>query len=319
MPVSARVVMIMAAGGRLDLSKNQPVSSFSIVAIIYNPNSTGNSKEEADELAQELATRDLGVEVRLVPTERAGHAIELAYDLAKQYERPLLVSSSGDGGYNEVINGAMLATEEGATPVCAVLAAGNANDHSRTVVDQPLAELIENAEVRPIDLLKMEVRSIDDSERTYYGHSYIGLGLTPTVAVELNRSNLNRLKETLIVYKALRGLQPVEIQVGKRRLHVDSLVMANISQMAKVLTIAENAEPDDGRFEVTVFPYRKKLTLVSRLLKAMFRGIRGRSVRRYEFTAVKDMVLQVDGEVHELLAGDAVTVTSARLALATLR
>ncbi len=294
------------------------MTRFTVIAIIFNPNSTGSSDDLAERLAQDLKEAGVDTPVELTPTQYAGHAVELAYDLARQHERPLIISSSGDGGYNEVINGALRARGEGANPVCAVLAAGNANDHSRTVMNRPLSEAIDSGDVVTIDVLKAAVVSGAD-EVVHYAHSYIGLGLTPTVAVDLNRTKLNRFKETFIVYKALKDLHPVEIEVQGKRKKIDSLVIANISQMAKFLTIAENAEPDDGRMKITVFPYRKKARLIFMLVKAMVKGIRGRDARRYEFRAVKDMVMQIDGEVKELSAGDTVTVTVMAGALDTLR
>ena len=42
--------------------------------------------------------------MRVSPTERAGHARDLAKQAAGT-GRPLIVSVSGDGGYNEVVDG----------------------------------------------------------------------------------------------------------------------------------------------------------------------------------------------------------------------
>src|SRR4051812_13045559 len=96
-----------------------PMPSYTEVAIIYNPNSTGNAEENAKQLQADLRSSLPGLAVRLLPTERAGHAIELAYGFAKKHKNPLIVAASGDGGYNEVINGALRAQGEGASPVCA--------------------------------------------------------------------------------------------------------------------------------------------------------------------------------------------------------
>lgn len=282
------------------------------VLVIYNPNSTGPSRDLAEKLKADLEKADFSTPIELVATERAGHAVELAYQAAKDHERPLIVSSSGDGGYNEVVNGAMQAQAEGANPMCAVLAAGNANDHSRTVMKRPLHEaMLEGNEAR-LDVL---VASVDG--RKIYAHSYIGIGLTPTVAVRLNEENLNRFKETVIVYKALRDLQPVEIRVNGRTRKVDSLVIANIGNMAKVLRIADNARPDDGKIRVTTFPYRHRARLIRMLLKAIFQGITGKTRTYFEFETLKKTVLQFDGEVHEIEAGQKVGIRADKGALHT--
>ena len=62
-------------------------------------------------------------------TNHTGHATELAREAAATGS-PLIVSDSGDGGYNEVVNGAM--------------ASGNANHHARFMHDEPLVELKKN-------------------------------------------------------------------------------------------------------------------------------------------------------------------------------
>ena len=70
--------------------------------------------------------------------------------------------------------------------VCAVKAAGNANDHRRTTARRPLIDAITAGEVRRIDLLRL---AIGDGvhARTQYAHSYIGLGLTPVMAIGLEK------------------------------------------------------------------------------------------------------------------------------------
>ena len=135
----------------------------------------------AKELAEKLT---VSVPIELVPTAHAGHATDLAYQFAKNKKRPLIISSSGDGGYNEVINGALRAKAEGADPVCAPLPAGNANDHNRALSQRPLHEAINDSAVTYIDVIRV---SIDPkrSDGARFAHSYVGLGLTPTVAVEL--------------------------------------------------------------------------------------------------------------------------------------
>ena len=65
------------------------------------------------------------------------------------------MSVSGDGGYNEVVDGVMQAGNNDV--VCAVKAAGNANDHRRTTGERPLVDAVIAGEVRRIDLLRLTV------------------------------------------------------------------------------------------------------------------------------------------------------------------
>ena len=74
---------------------------FDRVVLIFNPNSTGNASGLTAELCDDLARRQPDLPVMLQQTEHAGHARDLARDAALT-GCPLLVSVSGDGGYNEV-------------------------------------------------------------------------------------------------------------------------------------------------------------------------------------------------------------------------
>ena len=83
--------------------------TYTTIAIIYNPKSTGQSEELAQEFAADIRQQLPNQKVELIATQHAGHAEELAYELASSSSNPLIISSSGDGGYNEVVNGAIKA------------------------------------------------------------------------------------------------------------------------------------------------------------------------------------------------------------------
>jgi diacylglycerol kinase (ATP) len=309
--------------------------AFPRIVIIYNPNSTGPSRALAEELAAALLNIDHrylivkssttpvvpgAIPIELAPTQRAGHAVELAEAAARRYDRPLIVSSSGDGGYHEVVGGVMRATAAGHPAVTAVLPAGNANDHHRTLArDQPLADRIRAGRTTRIDLLRADFHSPTGPTTTSYAHSYLGLGLTPVVAAELNRHTLNAFRELIIMVKTFAGLRPVTIQTGGRTLTLDSLILSNINQMAKALTVSQTGDPQDGQFEITAFPAGSKLALLGRLVRAAIGGLRaGRRASRYEFTVTKPTPIQLDGEVSDLATGTRVTVTAAPSALETI-
>src|ERR687897_458691 len=104
------------------------VASFDRIVIIFNPKSTGRAPELAEELRDELTERLPTVPLELRPTQHAGHARDLAREAAGA-GRPLLVSVSGDGGYNEVVDGVMQAGDTGAG--AGRLPPGNADDPRR--------------------------------------------------------------------------------------------------------------------------------------------------------------------------------------------
>jgi diacylglycerol kinase family enzyme len=290
--------------------------SFDRVVLIFNPNSTGNASGLAAELRDELARRQPGLTVMLQGTEHAGHARDLARDAALT-GCPLLVSVSGDGGYNEVVNGAMQSGNDAV--VCAVLPAGNANDHRRATREQPLVDAIVTGSVTRIDLLRLTVGG--SFPTTTYAHSYIGLGLTPVVAVDLEKGGKGSIREALTAIRAFAGFRPFEIQLenGSRQ-RFDSIVFANISEMAKVATISEDdSRPDDGKFEVITVKHTAKWRLLGTAIKAAVRGLGPQpSVREYHFTNVKTMPIQVDGEVMELGAGAKARIDIAQRVMRTV-
>lgn len=285
---------------------------FSNVVIIYNPNSTGSAKVEARRLRQVLKRERPSLPVKLHPTDYAGHATEIAYDAAKDFKRPLIISASGDGGYNEVVNGALQAQEEGARPVCAVLPAGNANDHARTMQNKPLVDLILAESVTKLDVLKVDLATPGMMVRSRYAHSYVGLGITPIVASELDKKGgkNSSVRETLAVFRTVWKMRPVQIRRKGRLVKYDSIICSIIPEMAKVFTISGAARPDDGRFELTMIPHGLKIGLVRHMVKGVFAEI-GASTRQADFhcTLQQKSRIQFDGEVVRLAAATRVSVT----------
>lgn len=288
--------------------------SFDRITIIYNPNSTGNAPQMARELHEQIGERLPDIPADLVQTERAGHAEELALAAAKAAKRPLVISVSGDGGYHEVVNGVMASGNSEA--VAAVHAAGNANDHRSAVRERPLIESIVLGEVVKFDLLKVEIPNAP----VRYAHSYLGLGISPVVAVELNRHTLNAFRELKLVFQTFWGYRPFKIKVpGGRTRTYDSLVCANIPRMAKVLKLSEQNTPTDGLFELILVPGGSKLRLIITALRLIALGpAKAHKLSSYSFETLKPMPMQLDGEVVDLGAHAKVTVTAAKQVLNTL-
>ena len=293
------------------------MSHFTKVVVIFNPNSTGDSQAIAREFCDKLRKLRPSSEVILKETTHAGHGEELGYELTKASAgQLLLVSVSGDGGYNQLINGVMRAVDAGASaPICAILPGGNANDHHSFVAQRTLLEAIAAGGLTKFDLLKVV------TDQTRYAHSYVGLGLTPLVAVELNKHDLLAIKEMWLSLKTFWKLKPFKIIVAGKQRTFDSLIMANIGVMAKHLKLDPDAgPPQDGRFEVLRWSHNHKLRLVQQLLKAAIgKTDSPKSVTKFSFTTVAPMPMQLDGELIKLKANQAVTVVSAASKLRTYR
>lgn len=291
---------------------------FDTISLIVNPHSTGDAPGAAARLRDQL-TEGLpySPEIRMLPTAYAGHAVDLAREAAAT-PHALVVSVSGDGGYNEVVNGVMAA---GTTDtVCAVAPAGNANDHQRTTSRKPLAEAIARGRVRRMDLLHLSTGE-GTGAKAVYAHSYIGFGLTPVVAIDMEKGNKGAFKELVSAVRTFAKFRPFRIQhADGTRQKIDSLLFANIPQMAKYATLSEAEDrPADGKFEVILFPHTAKWKVLLQVLRATTTGLGDQpSMSRYEFTTLKPMPYQLDGEIRSVPARTRVRVESAPSALTVI-
>lgn len=294
--------------------------TFTKINIIYNPKSSGKSKRLADELRSKLKAGLSGVKIVCVASEYAGHARELAHKMALDDEKPLIISSSGDGGYNEVINGVMSAANPYA--VCAVLPAGNANDHSRAVHRHDIAESIIAGKIQHLDLIRITTTTENEAPIVRYAHSYVGLGITPALAAELAAYKLHIFQEFLQILRLYRKTESFKIDHQDKVIELDNLLFTNIYLMAKILTFAPKSLPNDGKFEVIISPSNHKAQLTRRILRAAVarkpKAKAVKSMNSFMFKTMHDTLMQMDGELVQLASGSTVVVESAHNALATI-
>ncbi|MDT0169812.1 diacylglycerol kinase family protein [Pseudarthrobacter sp. BRE9] len=288
---------------------------FDRAVVIFNAGRAGmGARIEA--LQRELAVDLPGLPVDLLPTEYAGHARALARTEAGQ-GAPLILSVSGDGGYNDVVNGVM--DVPGSKAMCSVIPAGNANDHFRSLPARTFTDALRTGEVRHIDLLRVAFRS-GSREQVQYAHSYVGFGLTPLMAIGIEKGGKGKVVELISVARTLRGLKPFElVRDDGATAKFDSLILANISRMAKYGTVSESHYPDDGRFEVVTLPHAGLMKMALMTLRAVTLGLGHQpSVTSYAFSTRNAVPCQIDGEVVHIEAGTHVRVESAMGALATI-
>ncbi|MBC7942987.1 hypothetical protein H7X68_00595 [Candidatus Saccharibacteria bacterium] len=288
---------------------------YTTVAVIYNPNSTGPSETLAKIFETNLRLKLPKQKIELIATEHAGHGEELAYLIAKSSKNPLIISSSGDGGYHEVINGVMKAQNEGFQSITGLLPAGNANDHYNNLHNEDIIDLIIKNKTKKIDLLKIVSTSKGKSiER--YAHSYIGFGLTPSVGKELNKTRLNILTEAWVVVRTLFSIKPVRLKVGKKTRYYESIIFSNVDRMSKYLKISQPSRITDGVFEVTIFKPRNKIKLVMLLLRASLNGLKeDDQVSEFVLETTDKVLVQTDGEVMTLDAYSQVLIKIEKLML----
>ncbi|MFC4372384.1 hypothetical protein [Citricoccus nitrophenolicus] len=83
--------------------------------------------------------------------------------------------------------------------------------------------------------------------------------------------------------------------------------------MAKYATLSEaDDRPADGMFEVVLFPHTAKWRVLLKAFRASTTGLGDQpSVARYEFTTLKPLPYQIDGEVRTAEANTRILVESA--------
>ena len=294
------------------------MKKFTSVTIIYNPKSTGDGEKLAKKLKADLKQKGFLQKVLLKATEHAGHAEDIAYKQAMSSTRALIISSSGDGGYNEVVNGIMKAQSEGASPVAGLLPAGNANDHFKNIYKNDSTTSILKHSTQCIDLLSLEPTKNKKSFQKY-AHSYIGIGLTPKLGEQLNQTKLNRINEIIISFKNLLLFEPVDIKHHEAVYSYYSIVAANIKTMSKVLELSKDTSVSDGRFELITFEKTNKRKLFIILLKSAILGLKTeKSVKKFSFKTIEPTLIQLDGEVYKLDSNSDVKVAIKRQKLECL-
>lgn len=270
------------------------------IYIIYNPHSTGDGKANAKQLRNDISAADSDIQVRLLPTSHAGHAINIARDHAAP--DTMIVSSSGDGGFHEVVNGVLTSDYPGT--IVGLLPSGNANDHYHSQHTGDIVDRIKRSDVRTAPVLRLSW-----ADQTLYAHSYAGLGLTADIGHTLTKASLNPLREAWIVIKGLLIRRSVRLIIDGKTRRYDSLVYAVAERMSKYLqTGASQAAPDE--FAVIATPHRSLTWLLRHLLHRTQEPSDPTIATSASFTTIRHTRLQCDGEVTTIPAHTTVTITA---------
>lgn len=294
------------------------MDKFSEIVVVYNPVSTGLSRENAEYVHDKLKLKlPKTVKIKLTKTQYPGHGEHIGYEYASASGATLIISSSGDGGYHDLINGVLAAGNT--SVVTSILPSGNANDHfhatgdSRTI-DQ-LIQTIERGNISQIDVLKITGK-INGIDWTRYAHSYAGLGISPVVGKHLNRTKLNFFNEKWLLLRYLFSFRYVKLIIDNRPIKYSSLIFTNIHKMAKVIKLADNVSLQDGKFDISVIRYHSNLRLFLTLAKAVLFGLKQKaSMSEFTFKTTEELLIQLDGEVYTLDADSTIKVEAIPKAL----
>lgn len=230
--------------------------------IIANPRAGHGRGNRTLEQLRELIRRR-GLDIEPVPTERPGHATELARRAAGTVDR--IAVMGGDGTISEVVNGLA-----GSETALGVIPMGTGNDVARSL-GIPIGDIDAALDVAWSGV----TRAVDvGRERDRLFISVLGIGFPAIVAAEAN--GFTRLRGPaaffVAVYKALHRLRavPLEIRLDDETIERDcvAILVQNTPYTGGGLKMAPAAEVDDGALDVVIVADIGKLDLMVRFPRA---------------------------------------------------
>jgi diacylglycerol kinase family enzyme len=259
------------------------------LALIVNPFASAVSEERVRAVEQELARAG---EVRTVLTERAGHAVELAAGV----EGEAIVVYSGDGGFNEVLNGVREGVGVGFLPGGGTNVLPRALGLPRDAVEaaRQVADAVQEGRTRTISLGRV-------NGRRFAFAAGVGLDAELIRSVDaLGRSADGKRPGDLAFLAAATRL----LATRRGRLEPE-LDVRGLGRAAFVLVANTDPYTFVGSHPLHVAPERVTPANLPRLLRAVFSGrgqadagdiVYAHDVDRVEVAADRPLPLQADGE-----------------------
>jgi hypothetical protein len=210
----------------------------------------------------------------------------------EKYERPLIVSVGGDGSFNLLIN---VLPNINLDPVVAVYPAGTANDNARVTGyrKEKIVEGILAGKTRRIDLI--EIRITGKTAKTYYAHSYFGIGVTGHTAKAINEHHGDLYQQVVIALGAILKFKPVLVH-GEKVSHIS---WHSISEMCRFCKVSKISRDDDGLLEMV----KIKASLLNRP-KLIYTFIKSFSIGLDSKERVKESHLAIPHETWSQFDGE---------------
>jgi diacylglycerol kinase (ATP) len=294
--------------------------------IILNPKADlghgANYFEKIKEMIKPLGGIDI------VPTERPGHANELALQaLDAGYD--ILVAAGGDGTINEVINGIMLSDMTGIK--LGVIPVGSGNDFAHSMgVSKDIPTAVRNisrGQTRKIDLGLLE----DDKGRQRYFANNLGVGFDANVILRTQKITWLRgfLKYLAAVLTALaKDYLPVHLRVRYDDEEVVNqetlfLYMGIGTRGGGGFLLTPDALHDDDLIDSCTVPMLGRLRFIS-LISSAIKGThihtpypQMRRNKQIVINSTEAMPIQIEGEIYAVPEDDIhqIVVTSLPAAL----
>ncbi len=272
-------------------------------AIIHNPLAGGKKKGKNDINLARQCLDDLNVSYKILQTEYAGHAIELADQLGKDGYR--VIGAGGDGTCNEVLHGII---SSGSGALCGFIPIGSGNDVPAvlgiTADIKRACEIIAEGYTGKCDVgLALK----DDGIKRYF----LGVGSQGFDAEVARRANENKEKNyNAMVIKALFAWKSKEVKVimdnETYEGYANLVAVGNGGSYGAGMYICQKAKVDDGLFDISIADIKKLKLLIQ--FKRMYSGSLSPHPNIFEYQSKKvriemlnpedeSYLCQVDGEM----------------------
>lgn len=209
-----------------------------------------------------------GAKFDLILTERPRHAVEIAREAACA-GYTLVVAAGGDGTTNEVVNGLLAASREGAISTLGLLPVGSGSDFANNVgVPADLrsaCQKLVRGQTRLVDICRVTV----DGEHQHYFDNTVNVGFGGIVTLEALKVKWVRglalylpvVLKTIFLTRAPRVM--LEYDGQKVDLPAAMICVGNGAREGGGFYCTPTAQPDDGVFDVCVVREIGKIQMLS--------------------------------------------------------
>lgn len=282
----------------------RPDATTGLVPLIHNPVSGSARGGVLLRKVQALLALK-GVQTEPFATERAGHAADLARQLAKEHDRLLVLG--GDGTLSEAANG-ILSLPAGRRPALGFLPGGTGNDFLRDfgiLTIEDAARAIGAGRTVAVDAVDVRWNG-----GRHFSINMLGVGLAAKAGARFGRNFRWMGKKGYDVASAIEVATmkscPTRLVLDGRVIEGDfPLVMAcNSVHTGGAMPMAPDAKPTDGRLDVLYIQDIGRLEVLNLLATKLRKGLHVKSpkvhIERAAHVRVEPATpspLLVDGEI----------------------
>jgi len=209
-------------------------------------------------------------------TERQGHARELARS-AKGFD--ILAVVGGDGTVGEVLSGIMDGPEH--SPKLAIIPSGTGNDIARNLgihSVQDAVEALRAGQARRLDLIRVDCQAEGLQDHRYsFLATFVGFSSIPMVKPWMKRFLGPAGAYYLGTVLQVIAYRPPDMRIRwngqEHRGRTWMIVVGNVEWTGGgSMRLAPGARPDDGAFDVSIIPARRKWNLLTKMMPQLASG-----------------------------------------------